>query len=101
MKNQQSEDGFNVDRFVGFLFGFLSGGLIGVVVALFLAPRTGKQARSKVQKKGRKLRRQATEGMEDAVTGAGDKVQQFTDSVHHEVGELQKQAQEMLAEAKK
>ena len=103
MKNQrsESEEGFNVDRFVGFLLGFLSGGLIGVVAALLLAPRSGKKTRSQVEKKGKKLRRQAAQGMEGAVADAGNKVQQFADGVKHEVGGLQHQAQELIAEAKK
>ncbi len=112
MKNQRSEEGFNASGLIGFFVGFLSGGLIGALVMLLLAPRTGKQTRSQIQKKGAKLRRQATEGMEDVVTGAGDMAHQITDrvqasvhkgtdSVHKGVGDLQQRGQELLAEVKK
>ena len=116
MKNQRSEDGINASGVIGFFVGFLSGGLIGALVMLLLAPRTGKQTLRQIQKKGAKLRRQATEGMEDVVTEASDMAHQFTDnvqasvrkgsdsvqnSVHKGVGDLQQRGQELLAEVKK
>lgn len=116
MKNQRSEEGINASGVIGFFVGFLSGGLIGALVMLLLAPRTGKQTRSQIEKKGKELRRQATEGMEDVVTGAGDMAHQFTDSVqasvnkgsesvqnsvHKGVSDLQQRGQELLADVKK
>jgi gas vesicle protein len=105
MKNQRSEEGFSPSGVIGFFIGFLSGGLMGATVMLLLAPRTGKRTRSQMQEKGAKLRRQATEGIEDAVAEAGDKAHQFTDSVqnsvHKGVDDLQKRGKEMLTEAKK
>ncbi len=127
MKNQRSEEGINASGVIGFFVGFLSGGLIGALVMLLLAPRTGEQTIRKIQKKADKLRRQATEGMEDVVTEAGDMAHQFTDnvqatvrkgsdslqssvnkgtdsvqnSVHKGVGDLQKRGEELLAEVKK
>lgn len=116
MKNQGSEEKFNASGTIGFFVGFLSGGLVGALVMLLLAPHTGKQTRSKIQKKGAKLRRQATEGVEDVVAEAGDMAHQFTEdmqasvhesaesiqnSVHKGVSDLQQRGQEVLAEVKK
>lgn len=102
VKDQRNEDGFNAIGLLGFLVGFLSGGLIGALVMLFMAPRTGKQTRSQIQKKGAKLRRQVTEGMEDVVAGAADKAHEFTDSVnnsvHKGVTDLKQQTQGMINE---
>ncbi len=116
MKNQRSEEGINASGVVGFFVGFLSGGLVGALVMLLLAPRTGQQTRSKIQKKGAKLRRQAAKGVEDVVAEAGDMAHQFTEdvqasvhksaesvqnSVHKGVSDLQQRGQEVLAEVKK
>jgi gas vesicle protein len=116
MKNQHSEDGIHISGLIGFFVGFLSGGLIGALVMLLLAPRAGKKTRAKIQKKGAKLRRQATRSVEDAVTEAGDMAHQFTDdvqagvhksaesvenSLHKGVSDLQQRGQELLAEVKK
>ena len=109
--------------FGGFLVGFLVGGLLGALVMLLQAPNTGEKTRSKIQKEGAKLRRQATEGIEDVVAEASDMAHQFTDkvqaninkgtdsvqasinkgteSVHKGVADVQQRGQELLAEAKK
>lgn len=109
MKEQRSEDGAGASGRPDFLAGLLLGGLVGLAVgglggaaAMWLmAPRSGKQTRSQMQKRGAKLRNQAVEGVEEAVTEVGDKVQQFTDSVQKGVGDLQQHAQDMLGEGKK
>ena len=109
MKGQCSEDSSSANRRPGFLAGLLLGGLAGLALGalagaaamLLLAPRSGKQTRSQIQKRGAKLRHQAVDSVEEAVTEAGDKVQQFTDSVQKGVGDLQQHAQDMLGEGKK
>ncbi len=79
-KNQRNSTWFG-----GFFIGFLCGGLLGALVMLLQAPNTGKQTRSKIQKEGAKLRRQATEGIEDVVAEASDIAHQFTDNVQASV----------------
>ena len=96
MKARQSDNGFGINRLPALLAGLLLGALAGAVAMLLLAPRSGERTRSQIQKQGEKLRHQAAESMDDAVSEAGDKAHQWTNSVQSGVGELQQHAQEML-----
>lgn len=86
---------------LGLFIGFLSGGLVGAGVMFLLAPRSGKRTRSQIQHKGTQLRHQATEGMEDLVTEAGDAANQFTDGMQKQVGKLQRRAGKVINGVKK
>ena len=96
MKNRHSDGGSRVKQLLVLLAGLLLGALAGAVATLLLAPRSGEKTRSQIQKQGAKLRHQAAESMDDAVTEAGDKAHQFTGSVQSGVGELQHHAKELL-----
>jgi len=96
MNDRHSKGGSSANRLLVFLAGLLLGALAGAVAGLLLAPRTGEQTRSKIEKQSAKLRHQAAGSMDDMVTEAGDKAHQFTDSVQKGVDELQQHAQEML-----
>ena len=96
-----SEGSFSADRLLAFLAGLALGALVGAAAMLLLAPRAGKQTRSQIQKQGAKLRQHAVESMDEVVTEAGDKANQFTDSVQKQARELQQQAQELLREGRK
>jgi gas vesicle protein len=100
MNSQHSEKRFNAHSLLNFSAGFLMGSLIGAGAMLLLAPRTGKQTRSKIEKQGVKLRDQAVESMEEAVNSAGDKAQHFTEGVHKEADELQQYAHDMIGKVK-
>jgi gas vesicle protein len=52
----------------GVLGGMLIGALAGAVAMLLLAPRSGKDTRTHIQKKGLALRDRTTEMMEDTLT---------------------------------
>lgn len=101
MKSQHHEDGSSANWLPAFLVGLLFGGLAGAVAMWLLAPRAGEKTRFQIQKQGEKLREQATEGFEEVVTEAGDKIHQLTESVQKGVGELQKQTQSVLSMGKK
>jgi len=101
MKNRHSNGGSRVNQLLVFLAGLLIGALAGAVAMLLLAPRSGEKTRSQIQKQGAKLRHQAAESMDDAVTEAGNKAHQFTDSVQSGVEDLQQHAQELLRESTK
>ena len=101
MKNRHSDGGFRVSQLLVLLTGLLLGALTGAVAMLLLAPRSGEKTRSQIQKQGEKLRHQAAESVDDAVTEAGDKAHQFTGNVQSGVGELQQHAQELLRERTK
>lgn len=105
MSNQHGEKNFSAKWMPAFSLGLVIGGLVGAAVMLLLAPRTGKQTRSQIQKQGAKLRHQAFESMEDVTAEAGDMAHQFTDNVQRNVqkgvGDLQHQAQDMLNDVRK
>jgi gas vesicle protein len=50
----------------GYLAAFAIGALIGTGVALLYAPRSGKETRDLLAKKGRELKGKATEAIDDA-----------------------------------
>jgi gas vesicle protein len=53
-------------RVGGYLVAFAIGALIGTGAALLYAPRSGKQTRELLAKKGRALKGQATDALDDA-----------------------------------
>jgi gas vesicle protein len=53
-------------RVGGYLAAFAIGALIGTGAALLYAPRSGKQTRELIAKKGRALKGQASDAIEDA-----------------------------------
>ena len=63
MNGQHREGSSSANRLPAFLAGLLLGGLAGWRGGrcCLLAPRTGKQTRSKIQKQGAKLREQAAD----------------------------------------
>ena len=52
---------------VSILGGMLIGTLVGAVAMLLLAPRSGKDTRTQIQKKGIELRDRTTEMVEDTI----------------------------------
>ena len=52
---------------LGVLGGMLIGALVGAVAMLLLAPRSGKDTRRQIQKKGTELRDRTTEMVEDTL----------------------------------
>ena len=53
-------------RVGGVLAAFAIGAVIGTGIALLYAPRSGKETRALIAKKGRALKGQATDALEDA-----------------------------------
>ena len=53
-------------RVGGYLAAFAIGALVGTGVALLYAPRSGKETRELIAKKGRELKGKATDALDDA-----------------------------------
>lgn len=91
--NEEAEyDVYDFSGFVAgliFVAGLLLGGLIGAGVTLLLAPQSGKKTRRQIRRKGRDLREQATDAVED-------KVAQARTSIHEQTEMLQQRGQEAL-----
>ncbi len=55
-----------------FLIGFLFGGILGALVGIFFAPKSGKQLRSETKEKGAEVLRDAGEIYEEAAAALDD-----------------------------
>ncbi len=84
----------------GILAGLLIGSLAGAVAMLLLAPLSGKQTRAKLQRQSRKLRKQATETVEDAAAQARGTARQVTHDVRKQAEKLEQRGQALLDEQK-
>lgn len=63
----------------------------GAIAGLLLAPKSGKETRNMLQKKGNKLTDKLKEGLEEgkkAVTGIREKFEENLKDVNHKVGEV-------------
>jgi gas vesicle protein len=68
---------------LGVLGGMLIGALVGAVAMLFLAPRSGKETRTQIQKKGVELRDRTNEMMEDTLAQIGVNPNKIKMGVNH------------------
>lgn len=58
---------YPTNNILGILSGMLIGALVGAVAMLLLAPQSGKDTRTQIQKKGIELRDRTTEMVEETV----------------------------------
>lgn len=66
----------NYDRGYGFIGGFLLGGIVGAVVALFIAPMSGQETRDQLRSEGIALGRRGQEFGDDRMHEAQKFVKQ-------------------------
>jgi len=92
-------DNNECSRVGGVLAAFAIGALIGTGVALLYAPRSGKETRALIVKKGRALKGQATDAIESAKEFIDDKkaelaaaIEAGKDAMHEERAKHQKGA---------
>ena len=100
---QYKQDANNLNGFLaGFVFlgGLLLGGLAGAGAMLLLAPQSGKKTRTQIRRKGRDLRVQTTDAIEDGVEQVRDKAHQVTASIHDQAEELQQRGQDVVDHGK-
>jgi gas vesicle protein len=63
----------------------------GAIAGLLLAPKSGKETRNLLQKKGNKLTDKMKDGVEEgkkAVSGIREKIEESLKDVNHKVGEV-------------
>lgn len=82
----------------GLLFGSLLGGLVGAIMMMLLAPQSGKKTRKQIQRKGRDLREQTAETIEDGVKQVRTKAHHIATGIHDQAEDLQQQGQDMFDE---
>ena len=81
---EQEERNFN------FFKGLLIGGVLGVLVGILFAPKSGKELRSDIKNKGNKIIKDGQEIYADAST----KAKEIIGEVKHQAKELKREAED-------
>jgi len=92
-------DASNVTGFLAgllFLAGLMLGALAGAAAMLLFAPQSGKKTRRQIRRKGKALREQTAETIEDGVAKARAKAQDVTTNIHEQTEALQQRGQDVL-----
>ena len=89
----------NLNRFLAgllFLAGTLVGGLIGAGAMLLMAPQSGKKTRKQLWRRGRDMREQTTNTLEDGMKQVRAKAHKVTTKIHKQAEDLQQRGQDLL-----
>jgi gas vesicle protein len=93
------KEGFNMAEHENqqghFFMGFLIGGVLGALVGIFFAPKSGKELRSDLKEKGSEVLKDAKEIYADASTRA----KEIIEEAKHQAKELKKEADRQLSAA--
>jgi len=68
MVNENFGREYHKNNILGVLIGLLIGSLIGAITMLLMAPQSGKDTRTQIQKKGIELRDRTSGMVEDAIS---------------------------------
>ena len=98
MENNNQELKFQNNNILGAIVGLLVGSLAGAIAMLLLAPQSGKDTRTQIQKKGIELRDSTTEMVEDALSQVQSSRDKLTMSGREKFQELKHQGQELVVE---
>jgi gas vesicle protein len=101
--NKKNQDEYNLNVFWAGLMlftGLLLGSLIGAGVMLLMAPQSGKKTRRQLRRKGRDLREQTTDAVDDTVAQVRAKAHQVTTSIHEQSEALQQRGHDVIDEGK-
>ena len=82
-----------------FLIGFIAGGVIGAVVALLYAPKTGAEMRKSLKQNAEKVIGEADEYIELAKNSVTDVINEAKKKSDDLVSHAKKQAQSLIAES--
>ncbi len=98
-KNEQEFqiDANNPGYFVaGIMLGSLLGGLAGAAAMLLLAPQSGEKTRKQMRRKGRDMRTQMTDAIEDGADAVRAKRHEVTEALHDQAETLQQRADDYV-----
>jgi gas vesicle protein len=98
-KNSYENEGDNLNSFLAglmFIAGLLFGGLVGAGTMFLLAPQSGKKTRLQIRRKGRNLRLQTADAIDDGVAQVRDKAHDISTSIHDHTEDLQQRGQDMV-----
>jgi gas vesicle protein len=85
----------------GMLLGFLAGSVVGALVALLYAPKTGKDLRAEIKHKTGELKNQTEEYMRSARLKALDIINEGKERSDRLVSDAKKKAETILGDADK
>jgi gas vesicle protein len=97
-KKEMVDEG-NVQGFVAalmFIAGLALGSVISAVVMLLVAPQSGKKTRRQIRRKGKELRHQASDAVDDTVAQVRAKARHVSDRIHDQAEALQERGQEAV-----
>lgn len=100
MNNDNHKEEYDTSNGPGFLGGLLLGALAGAATMLLLAPQSGKKTRRQIRRKGRDLREQTTDTIEDGVSQARARAQDVKTNFHGRSEALQQRGQDALDDGK-
>jgi gas vesicle protein len=101
-RKEMIDDG-NVRGFVAalmFVAGLAFGGVISAVVMLLVAPQSGRKTRRQIRRKGKELRHQASEAVDDTVAQVRAKTRQVSARIQDKAEALQERGQEAVDQQK-
>lgn len=96
MDNDNHNEEYDISNGLSFLVGLLFGALGGAATTLLLAPQSGKKTRRQIRRKGRDLRQQTTDTIEDGVSQARARAQDVKTNIHERSEALQQRGQDAL-----
>lgn len=96
-KQQKQTSGLSLGNV---LIGALVGALAGALAMLLMAPQSGKKTRATIEKKGKQLRQQAAETIEEGVDQVRTKANAVSAKVHKQVEELQQMGHDAVEQQK-
>lgn len=100
MNTHNQENEYNTNNLNSFWAGLLLGGLAGAGAMLLLAPQSGKKTQQQIRRKGRELREQTAETIDDGMKQVNTKAHKVTTSLHKKAEAIQQLGQDMVDEQK-
>lgn len=85
----------NGDNQSNFLKGFLFGSILGAVVGIFFAPKSGKKLRSEIKEKGSEILKDAEETYKETTAIIGD-VRRLAEDLKKDLSLMCQKAKEIL-----
>lgn len=83
----------------GLMIGFLSGAVVGGVIALLYAPKSGKELRSDLKKKGEEIAEDVEEYLKDAQVKAKSLINEGKEKSAHLISDARQKAESLLHDA--
>lgn len=93
----EKKEEYNPNPF-NFLTGLLTGGLVGAVTMLLLAPKSGKDTRKQIRKKSIQLYDQTTDIVEDTVAQGRSTLNDLSSDGRDKIKELKQHGQKLAIE---